>query len=51
MVIILVGNKSDLVQSREVEEEEAKGLAETEVSCFMETSTLQNLNVKEAFLL
>lgn len=50
MVIVLVGNKSDLGHSREVEEEEGRSLAETEGLCFMETSALENLNVEEAFL-
>ena len=50
MVIVLVGNKSDLGQSREVEEEEAIEFAETEGLCFMETSALQNLNVEQAFV-
>ncbi|KAK4280704.1 hypothetical protein QN277_012290 [Acacia crassicarpa] len=50
MVVILVGNKSDLSDSRQVEEEEGKKLAEAEGLCFMETSALQNLNVEEAFL-
>ncbi|XP_027357811.1 ras-related protein RABA6b-like [Abrus precatorius] len=50
MVVILVGNKSDLGQSREVEKEEGKGFAQTEGLCFMETSALQNMNVDEAFL-
>ncbi|KAK7314642.1 hypothetical protein VNO77_33169 [Canavalia gladiata] len=50
IVVILVGNKSDLGQSREVEKEEGKGFAETERLYFMETSALQNLNVEEAFL-
>ncbi|CAL0331116.1 unnamed protein product [Lupinus luteus] len=50
MVVILVGNKSDLVQTREVEKEEGKGYAETEGLCFMETSALKNLNVEEVFL-
>lgn len=50
MVVILVGNKCDLDQSREVEKEEGKGFAETEGLFFMETSALQNLNVEEAFL-
>lgn len=50
MVIILVANKSDLSQSREVEKEEGKGFAEKEGLCFMETSALQNLNVEDAFL-
>ncbi|XP_062118006.1 ras-related protein RABA6b [Humulus lupulus] len=51
MVVVLVGNKSDLGQSsREVNEEDGKGLAEKEGLCFMETSALENLNVEEAFL-
>lgn len=50
MVVVLVGNKSDLGNSREVSEEEGKTLAEVEGLCFMETSALQNLNVEEAFL-
>lgn len=50
MVVILVGNKSDMGQSREVEKEEGKGFAETEGLCFMETSALKNLNVEEVFL-
>ncbi|KAL1365963.1 hypothetical protein HN51_013894 [Arachis hypogaea] len=50
MVVILVGNKCDLEQTREVEEEEAKGFAEREGLCFMETSALKNLNVDQVFL-
>nr|CAA98182.1 RAB11F [Lotus japonicus] len=50
MVVVLVANKSDLVQSREVEKEEGEEFAEIEGLCFMETSALQNLNVEEAFL-
>ncbi|XP_021909342.1 ras-related protein RABA6b-like [Carica papaya] len=51
MVVVLVGNKSDLGQmSREIEEEEGKNFAEAEGLCFIETSALQNLNVEEAFL-
>ncbi|TKY61059.1 Ras-related protein RABA6a [Spatholobus suberectus] len=50
MVVVLVGNKCDLDQSREVEKEEGKGFAETEGLCFMETSALKNLNVEEVFL-
>lgn len=50
MVIILVGNKCDLDESREVEEEEARGLAELEGLFFMETSAKDNVNVEEAFL-
>ncbi|CAL0322264.1 unnamed protein product [Lupinus luteus] len=50
MLVILVGNKSDLGQSREVEKEEGEMFAKTKGLCFMETSALQNLNVEEAFL-
>ncbi|EOA36627.1 hypothetical protein CARUB_v10011865mg [Capsella rubella] len=49
-VIVLVGNKSDLRQSREVKEEEGKTLAESEGLYFLETSALENQNVEEAFL-
>ncbi|KAL1224037.1 Ras-related protein RABA6b [Cardamine amara subsp. amara] len=49
-VVVLVGNKSDLRQSREVEEEEGKTLAEVEGLYFLETSALENQNVEEAFL-
>ncbi|KAE9586077.1 hypothetical protein Lal_00010332 [Lupinus albus] len=50
LVVILVGSKTDLEQSREVEKEEGKVYAETEGLCFMETSAFKNLNVEEAFL-
>ncbi|TYI53432.1 hypothetical protein E1A91_D11G003500v1 [Gossypium mustelinum] len=50
MVIVLVGNKSDLSESRQVSEEEGKKIAEMEGLFFMETSALRNLNVEEAFL-
>ncbi|KAH7549397.1 hypothetical protein ACOSP7_025841 [Xanthoceras sorbifolium] len=50
MIIVLVGNKSDLSKNREVQEEEGKELAETEGLYFMETSALENLNVQDAFL-
>ena len=50
MVVVLVGNKSDLAKSREVSEEEGRNLAETEGLFFMETSALENRNVEEAFL-
>lgn len=50
MVVVLVGNKSDLSSSREVDLEEGKDFAEAENLCFMETSALENLNVEEAFL-
>ncbi|XP_065850956.1 ras-related protein RABA6a-like [Euphorbia lathyris] len=50
MVVILVGNKSDLSNSRETSEEEGKKYAEMEGLCFTETSAMENLNVEEAFL-
>ncbi|WCJ42064.1 hypothetical protein M5689_022892 [Euphorbia peplus] len=50
MVVVLVGNKSDLTNSREVDEDEGKKFAEMEGLCFTETSALENLNVEEAFL-
>lgn len=50
MVIVLVGNKSDLGHSREVNEEEGNTLAEAEGLCFMETSALEKVNVEEAFM-
>lgn len=50
MVIVLVGNKSDLSHSREVTEEEGKNFAEAEGICFMETSALENVNVERLFL-
>ncbi|KFK41807.1 hypothetical protein AALP_AA2G174400 [Arabis alpina] len=50
IVVVLVGNKSDLRQSREVEEDEGKTLAESEGLYFLETSALENVNVEEAFL-
>ncbi|XP_010416175.1 PREDICTED: ras-related protein RABA6a-like [Camelina sativa] len=49
-VVVLVGNKSDLRQSREVEEDDGKSLAESEGLYFLETSALENVNVEEAFL-
>lgn len=50
MVVVLVGNKCDLGQNREVDEEEGREFSEKEGLCFMETSALENVNVEEAFL-
>nr|DAD35681.1 TPA_asm: hypothetical protein HUJ06_006321 [Nelumbo nucifera] len=50
LVIVLVGNKSDLGHNREVTEEEGQEVAEREGLCFMETSALENLKVEDAFL-
>ncbi|KAH0454535.1 hypothetical protein IEQ34_016459 [Dendrobium chrysotoxum] len=49
VVTILVGNKSDLKDSREVSLEEGKALAEAEGLFFMETSALDSSNVATAF--
>lgn len=51
MVIVLVGNKSDLANSaREVNVEDGQSLAQLEGLSFLETSAKDNLNVEEAFL-
>lgn len=51
MVIVLVGNKSDLSNSgREVNIEDGESLAQLEGLSFLETSAMENLNVEQAFL-
>eukprot|EP00127_Corallochytrium_limacisporum_P005530 Clim_evm47s207 gene=Clim_evmTU47s207 len=49
IVIMLVGNKSDLRHLRAVPTEEAKGFAEKQTLSFIETSALDATNVEEAF--
>ncbi|PIN09826.1 GTPase Rab11/YPT3, small G protein superfamily [Handroanthus impetiginosus] len=49
VVTILVGNKSDLKDSREVTTAEGKALAETQGLFFIETSALDSSNVAAAF--
>ena len=49
IVLMLVGNKSDLQHLRAVEVDEAKGFCEEEGLPFIETSALKNKNVGEAF--
>ncbi|KAI3718612.1 hypothetical protein L6452_19491 [Arctium lappa] len=49
VVSILVGNKSDLKDGREVSTDEGKSLAESEGLFFMETSALDSSNVTAAF--
>lgn len=49
VVTILVGNKSDLKDAREVSTSEGKALAEAEGLFFMETSALDSSNVAAAF--
>ncbi|KAF4348018.1 hypothetical protein CsatB_026449 [Cannabis sativa] len=46
---MLVGNKSDLENIRDVSVEEGKSLAEAEGLFFMETSALDSTNVRKAF--
>lgn len=47
--IVLVGNKSDLVNDREVSHEEGKRLAERMKAVFLETSAKTNYCVSEVF--
>lgn len=49
VVTILVGNKSDLKDAREVPTAEGKALAEAQGLFFMETSALDSSNVTAAF--
>ncbi len=49
IVIMLVGNKSDLKQAREVPTEDAKKFAQKNNLLFIETSALDGENIKEAF--
>nr|GLL39801.1 ras-related protein RGP1-like [Ipomoea trifida] len=50
LVIILVGNKTDLESDRDVPTEDAKEYAEKENLFFTETSALESTNVETAFL-
>lgn len=49
IVIMLVGNKSDLRHLRAVPTEEAKSFAERNALSFIETSALDSTNVETAF--
>lgn len=49
VAMMLVGNKYDLENIRDVSVEEGKSLAEAEGLFFMETSALDSTNVKKAF--
>ncbi|KAL9235341.1 hypothetical protein vseg_010105 [Gypsophila vaccaria] len=49
IVIMLVGNKSDLKHLRAVPEEDGPSLAETEGLSFLETSALEAVNIEKAF--
>ncbi|KVI08589.1 Ran GTPase [Cynara cardunculus var. scolymus] len=50
IVIILIGNKSDLEDQRSVPTEDAKEFAQKEGLFFLETSALEATNVEDAFL-
>ncbi|XP_077599350.1 ras-related protein Rab-25-like [Stigmatopora nigra] len=50
IVVMLVGNKSDLVDLRTVPAEEAKAFAESKGLMYMETSALDSTNVEAAFI-
>eukprot|EP01119_Soliformovum_irregulare_P021014 TRINITY_DN68_c0_g1_i1.p1 TRINITY_DN68_c0_g1~~TRINITY_DN68_c0_g1_i1.p1 ORF type:complete len:225 (-),score=72.53 TRINITY_DN68_c0_g1_i1:80-754(-) len=49
IVIMLVGNKSDLRANREVATDEAKRFGEKNTLLYIETSALDGENIKEAF--
>ncbi|XP_048363305.1 ras-related protein Rab-2A [Sphaerodactylus townsendi] len=50
MVIMLIGNKSDLESRREVKKEEGEAFAQEHGLIFMETSAKTACNVEEAFI-
>ncbi|XP_058087037.1 ras-related protein Rab11A [Magnolia sinica] len=50
IVIILIGNKSDLENQRAVPTEDAKEFAQKEGLFFLETSALESTNIETAFL-
>ncbi|BBH05727.1 RAB GTPase homolog A4A [Prunus dulcis] len=50
IVIILIGNKSDLENQRAILTEDAKEFAQKEGLFFLETSALESTNVESAFL-
>jgi Ras-related protein Rab-11A len=49
VLIMLVGNKSDLKEQREIAEEDAKKKAELYNAAFCETSALEGYNIEYAF--
>ncbi|KAK9284241.1 hypothetical protein L1049_023410 [Liquidambar formosana] len=49
MVVMLIGNKSDLRHLVSVSTEDGRSFAERESLCFMETSALEATNVENAF--
>ena len=49
-VIIIIGNKSDLEEKRQVSTEEGQRFAKEEGLVFLETSAKSSENVEDAFL-
>lgn len=49
VVTVLIGNKTDLVDAREVTTDEGKTIAEAQGLFFLETSALDSSNVTTAF--
>ncbi|VAH66395.1 unnamed protein product [Triticum turgidum subsp. durum] len=49
IVVMMVGNKSDLNHLRSVPEEDSQAFSETEGLSFLETSALEAINVEKAF--
>jgi len=49
IIIMLVGNKTDLKQNREVSSEEAKRFAQKSNLLYIETSALDGENIKDSF--
>lgn len=47
--IILIGNKSDLEEQRQVTQDEAKTKAEQYGVAYLETSALQSINIDKSF--
>mgnify|MGYP000429157941 CR=1 FL=1 len=50
VVTMLIGNKCDLEQDRQVSREEALAYAQTHGMLFMETSAKQHVNIEESFI-
>ena len=48
-IVMLIGNKSDLVEDKKVSEEDGKKFAEDNDFFFLETSAKENENVQESF--
>ena len=49
MIVLLAGNKCDLINERQVDAEDAKEFAIKHNMTFIETSALDSTNVNEAF--